>query len=92
MAQRGTKVVSEWRLNYERPAFTATDGRVVELQSADAKFPSWPEPYRDGAFRVAIDGRRHGRIFYGETAWMNGARLFDDVVTAIRFDRELPKR
>ena len=88
---RGT-IVSEWRLNDERPRFTGTDGRTVQLESADAKFPTWPEPYTDGAYRVTIDGKRQGKIFYGETAWMNACRLFDDVVAAIRFDREVPTR
>ena len=80
------KLTSDWRLNYERPV-TNVGGFEFELQSADVKLPTWHEPYRDGAYRVVKNGKRVGKIFVGETAWMDAARLFDDEVVGARFAR-----
>jgi len=59
-----------------------------------------PDGYHhvDGVYRVTArhtDGRPYrGRVYFGrrktfkgETAWMDGERLFDDIVTEVQFAR-----
>lgn len=63
---------------------------LVTLESADIHSrDGWD--YGDGAYRVkaTVNGKsyRRARTFYGETAWMDGQRLFDDIVSDVEYGR-----
>jgi hypothetical protein len=90
------QVVGGWR-ERERQTVEPTFARdadkpevVVVLESADIHSrDGWD--YQDGAYRVkaTAGGRsyRRARTFYGETAWMDGERLFGDIVNEVRYGR-----
>ena len=83
------QVVGEWRERERRlaaPMFARDQDKprvLVVLESADIHSrDGWD--YQDGAYRVraTVGGRsyRRARTFYGETAWMDGQRLFGDII------------
>lgn len=97
MSKRYTKT-GEWSVSTDRDPvyFTYPDGRpgVLTLEVADVVDNRTGRVFYGDAFRVAADGRPYKRgkggsvPFIGETAWMDGARAFDDEVTAMRFAPE----
>jgi hypothetical protein len=85
------KVTSPWRVDgYDREPVRLEDGRVLAIESADIVDKVNGRPYSDGARRVTLDGKPYKRgkggtfPHYGECAWMNAARDFDDEVFRIR--------
>lgn len=58
---------------------------VVEVENADAQDTKTGDVYREGAFRVTVDGKpvrgKGGSTpFYGEMAWSDAQRLAYDLV------------
>lgn len=88
-------VVSDWR---EAKAASAGSQRF-SLQVADVKDTKGGGHYTDGAYRVYVGsvgqdnprpckaGKGGTVPFYGESAWSDGERLFNDLVTAARHAR-----
>lgn len=95
MSKRYT-ATSEWRMRDQRlaaPFFArnADNPRVlVTLESADIhSADGWD--YDDGAYRVRSEAGgksyRRAKTFYGETAWMDGQRMFNDIISEVECGR-----
>lgn len=66
------------------------EGFVIELQSTDLLDTRTGVVYADGAYRVLVSGKTFAGKgssvpFKGETAWSDGARLYDDECTRARW-------
>jgi len=63
------------------------------IQTADIVDTKTNDSYRDGAYRVVVDGKpakrgKGGTVpFYGESAWMGAERLASDLLIAERYVR-----
>ena len=95
MSKRYT-VTGEWRQRERKvaePVFARDMGKprvTVVLESADIHSrDGWD--YDDGAYRVrsSVNGKsyRRARTFYGEMAWADGHRLFEDIVLDVQYGR-----
>jgi len=84
------------------PANTSENFSVTVVhETADIEDTQQPYEYRNGAHRVSAkyglsgktyQGTRKGlsgrtKTFYGEMAWMDAERLFNDLVADIRYGR-----
>jgi hypothetical protein len=89
------KVSSDWSVTtYDREPVTwveynddtgETTSHTMAIEVADiVDTKDGNRPYRNGAFRIVVDGKaiRRGKggtvPFYGEMAWASANRLFDD--------------
>lgn len=78
------KAVGDW--TNER--HLTVDDQEIALQVADCLDTKNNQRYRDGAFRVTVDGKPvkgKGGVtpFFGERAWCQGGNKFDDLVYAM---------
>lgn len=82
------KVTSEWSGHQSASAGGGQD--VFQVESADIVDTKNGARYRDGAYRVTKNGRpaivgKGGTVpYYGESAWSDAERLFNDLVFEAR--------
>lgn len=81
-------VTGEWSTDRHSPAGAGT----VTLQSADLLDTRNGQVYREGAYRVLVDGKavrgKGGTVpFKGESAWSAGERLYSDLLTKAMYGR-----
>lgn len=85
-------ITSSWTTEQEQEVEPLLPGerRTVTLQSAEL---TTKDGYRhpQGVYRVLVNGRVYsyttGYKLKGETAWMNGERLYRDIVAKIAYGR-----
>ena len=85
-------IVGDWQTS-DRYTFTETDDGSVTLlrQYTDIMDRKNGDQYSQGAWRVVAKydatGKSHTRAqtFYGESAWANSQRIYDDVIMKVRF-------
>lgn len=97
-ASKRYEIVGGWRTvgDFKVEPFFFDEGREVRVtrEVANIRDTQGGHEYAEGAYRVRAtytdDGKSYAALktFYGEVAWSNSRRLYEDIINTVRHQRE----